>query len=70
LSAARQRKYRERVRHGRGVWRVEAETVELEHLLESAKLLPTGIEHDHHCVQAALTKFIEICIADNRKSDA
>jgi hypothetical protein len=64
LSAARQRKYRERIKSGRGVWRVEADIVELEYLLESAKLLPVGIEHDHASVQAALTRFIETLIAE------
>jgi hypothetical protein len=60
----RQKRYRERVGNGCGVFSVEANIVNLEHLLETAKLLPVGADHDHGCVQVALNKFIDVLISD------
>jgi hypothetical protein len=58
----RQKRYRERLNNGRGVWRVENDITNLEHLLETAKLLPAGTDHSHADVQAALDKVIDLLI--------
>jgi hypothetical protein len=46
------------------VFAIEADTVELEHLLEVARILPAGGEHDHAAVEAALHRFLNILIAE------
>jgi hypothetical protein len=46
------------------VFAIEADTVELEHLLEVARILPAGGDHSHSSVEEALGKFLGILIAE------
>jgi hypothetical protein len=61
---SRQKRYRERVKNGVGIWRVEKDTVALEALLETARLLPEGVDHNHADVEAALDKLIDLLISE------
>jgi hypothetical protein len=66
LPASRQRRYRERRDNGRAIWRVEQDVKDLEHLLETSRYLPVCVDHTHADVQAALNKFIQFLIDQER----
>jgi hypothetical protein len=62
-SALRTRHYRERIRSGRAVFRIEADVCALERALTEAGLLQSGTD-DHRVVEAALSRLVELLIAD------
>jgi hypothetical protein len=62
-SAARTRDYRQRVRNGRAVFRIEADVCALERALEEAGFLAPGTD-DHDVVERALEKLIALLVAD------
>jgi hypothetical protein len=49
---------RQRANNGVAVYRLALSAVEIETLLEREGLLPVGIDHAHHSVEAALSAFL------------
>jgi hypothetical protein len=66
-SAARQRQHYRRSRAGRAVFAIEADVIGIEELVTAAGLLPANVD-DHHSVEAALGRLLELLIADHRQA--
>ena len=66
MTVSRQKRYRLRRDNGRAIYQTELNTVNLEHLLEVARMLPVGVDHTHDDVETALTNFIEVLIKETR----
>jgi hypothetical protein len=63
--ADRVRRHRERQREGRACYMVEADTVDVEHLLESEGLLAPLSEHSHADIEVALSRLVAaLCLIE------
>src|SRR5262249_41407051 len=54
--------------HGQACYRIVQDCVDLEELLLAAGTLAPGDRDDHGKVEAALSRFLSLCIADHRNA--
>ena len=62
------RKYQARRRNGQRCYRVVEDQVDLEEMLLASGTLAPADREDHSKVEAALSRFISLCIADHRNT--
>jgi hypothetical protein len=67
-TARRLRRYQLRRRNGQACYRIVQDQVELEELLLAAGTLAPADRDDHRQVEAALARFLSLCILDHRNA--
>jgi len=67
-TARRLRKFQARRRNGQACYRVVQDQVDLEELLLASGTLAPSDRDDHRQVEAALARFLSLCIADHRNA--
>jgi hypothetical protein len=67
-TARRLRKFQARRRNGQRCYRVVEDQIDLEEMLLASGTLAAADRDDHSKVEAALSRFISVCIADHRNA--
>ena len=67
-TALRLRKFQARRRNGQACYRVVQDQVDLEELLLASGTLAPADRDDHSKVEAALSRFLSLCILDHRNA--
>ena len=67
-TARRLRRFQARRHHGQACYRIVQDCVDLEELLLAAGTLAPADRDDHSKVEAALSRFLSLCILDHRNA--
>jgi hypothetical protein len=67
-TARRLRKFQARRHNGQACYRIVSDQVDLEELLLASGTLAPADRDDHSKVEAALARFLSLCIADHRNA--
>jgi hypothetical protein len=67
-TARRLRRYQARRHHGQACYRIVQDCVDLEELLLASGTLAPADRDDHSKVEAALSRFLSLCILDHRNA--
>jgi hypothetical protein len=67
-TARRLRKFQARRHHGKACYRIVQDQVDLEELLLASGTLAPSDRDDHGKVEAALSRFLSLCILDHRNA--